>query len=74
MIKQEIKLEDYKNCLENNKIKSMSHQRFRSETYNVFTEKFIEHALNSNDDKRLQTLDRVALYLHCMSAGTVCKT
>ena len=52
----------------------MSHQRFRSETYNVFTEKCIEHALNSNDDKRLQTLDRVALYLHCMSAGTVCKT
>ena len=52
----------------------MSHQRFRSETYNVFTEKFIEHALNSNDDKRLQTLDRLALYLHCMSAGTVCKT
>ena len=31
-------------------------------------------ALRSNDDKRLQTFDRITSYLYGTSAGKVCKT
>ena len=31
-------------------------------------------ALDSNDDKRLQTFDRITLYPYCTNAGKMCKT
>lgn len=54
VIKEEIELQDYKECLENYKPMLRSQRRFRSEAHNLFTEKFIKLALSANDDKRTQ--------------------
>ena len=48
-----------KKRVENNKTIIRSQQRFRSELHNVFREKVNKITLNANDDKRLQTTDRV---------------
>ena len=68
------KFNDYKYCLLNNEIILKSQQRFKSERYDVYTEKINEIALSSNDDKRLQTVDRITSYPYGTSAGKVCKT
>ena len=51
-----------------------SQQRFKSEKYDVYTEEVNKIALSSNDDKRLQTFDRIISYPYGKSAGKVCKT
>ena len=48
-------------------------QRFKSERYDVYTEEINKIALSSNDDKRLQTFDRITSYPYGTSAGKVCK-
>ena len=61
-IKSVLKFNDYKYCLLNNKIILKSQQRFKRKT------------LSSNDDKRLQTFDKITSYPYGTSAGKVCKT
>ena len=51
--------ENYKDCLSNNKIILKSQQRFKSDHHKVYTEEINKIALSSNDDKRLQTSDRI---------------
>ena len=51
-----------KKCLLNNKIILKLQQRFKSEAHNVYTEKINKIALSNNNDKRLQTLDRIRAY------------
>ena len=53
---------NYKDCLLNNKIILQSQQKFKSDQDNVNTEKINKIALNSNDDKRLQTFDQITTY------------
>ena len=65
---------DYKNCLQNNKTILKSQQRFKSEEPNVYTEEINKISLSSNDDKWLQTFDRIMSYPHGASIGKVCKT
>ena len=43
----------------NDKIILKSQQRFKSDHHNVYTEEINKIALSSNDDKRLQTSDRI---------------
>ena len=74
VIKRRLKFNDYKYCLLNNEIILKSQQRFKSERHNVYTEEVNKIALSSNDDKRLQTFDRIVLYPYGASAGKVCKT
>ena len=74
VIKRRLKLNYYKDCLLNNKIALKSQQRFKSERHYVNTEEINKIALSSNDDKRLQTFDRNALYPDGTSAEKVCKT
>ena len=62
VIKRILKFNDYKNCLLKNEIILKSQQRFKSETHNVYTEEINKIALSSNDDKRLQTFDRITSY------------
>ena len=62
VIKQRLKFNDYKNCLLNNEIILKSQQRFKSEAHNAYTEEINKIALSSNDDKRLQTFDRITSY------------
>ena len=45
-----------------NKVILKSQQRFKSEAHNVDTEEVNKIALISNDDKRLQTYDRITSY------------
>ena len=73
VVKRRLKFNDYKDCLLNNEIILKSQQRFKSEGNNVYTEEVSKIALNSNDDKRLQTYDRIASYPYGTSAGKVCK-
>ena len=53
---------NYKDCLLNNKIILQSQQRFKSDHHNVYTEQINKIALNSNDDKRLQTFAKIRTY------------
>ena len=68
------KFNDYKACILNNKIILKSQQRFKSERNDVYTEEVNKIALSSNDDKGLQTFDRITSYPYGTSAGKVCKT
>ena len=54
-----IMFKDYKDCLFNNKIILKSQQRFKSDHHKVYTEEVNKIALSSDDDKRLQTFDRI---------------
>ena len=63
-----------RDCLLNSEIVLKSQQRFKSEAHKVYTEDINKIALSSNDDKRLQTYDRITLYLYGTSAGKVCKS
>ena len=60
--KRILMFKDYKDCLFNDKIILQSQQRFKSDHHNVYTEQINKIALSSNDDKRLQTFDKIATY------------
>ena len=74
VIKGILKLNDYKNCLRNNELILKSQQRFKSEAHNVYTEEINKIALSSNDNKSLQTFDRITSYLYATNVGKLCKT
>ena len=48
------------------KIILKSQQKFKSDHHNVYTEEVNKIALSSNDDKRLQTFDRITTYPYGM--------
>ena len=56
-----------------NKVLHRSQQRFRSDHHKVYTEKVNKIALTSNDDKRIQTFDRVTTYPYGTNVFKVCK-
>ena len=58
VIKRRVIFENYKDSLFNNKTIMRSQLRFKSD-HHVYTEEVNKIVLNSNDDKRLQTFDRV---------------
>ena len=62
VIKRELKFNNYKDCLLNDKEVLKSHQRFKSERHDVYTENVNKIALSSNDDKRLPTFDKITAY------------
>ena len=74
IIKKEITFENYKNSLFNSKIILESQQRFKSDHHIVHTEEVNKIALSNNDDKRLQTFDRIATYPHGSNAFKVCES
>ena len=57
-----------------NKIILKSQQRFRCDHHEVYTEEVNEIALSSNNDKRLQTYDRITTYPYGMNAFNVCES
>ena len=65
--------ENYKDSLFNNKTILKSQLSFKSDHRNVNTEEVNKIALNSNDDKRLQTFDRVTTYPYGIDAFKVCE-
>ena len=59
VIKRRLKFNDYKDWVLNNEIIVKTQQRFKGERHDVYTEEINNIALSSNDDKRLQTFDRL---------------
>ena len=62
VIKQKFMFENYIDCLFNNKTIHRSQERFKIYYHNMYTEEVNKIALSSNDDKRLQTSDRITTY------------
>ena len=74
IVKRRLMFENYKDSLFNNKTIMRSQLRFKSDHHNVYTEEVNKIALNSNDDKRLQTFDRVTTYPYGTTAYKVCES
>ena len=66
--------ENYKDSLFNNNTILRSQLRFKSDLHNMYTEQVNRIALNSNDDKRLQTHDRITTYPYGTNAFKVCES
>ena len=62
VIKRELLFENFKDCLFNGQVILKSQHRFKSDHHKVYTEAVNNIALNSDDDKRLQTFDRITTY------------
>ena len=66
--------ENYKDSLFNDKIILKSQQRFISDCHNVYTEEVNKIALSNNDDKRLQTFNKVITYPYGTNTFKVCES
>ena len=74
VVKRTLIFENYKDSLFNNKTIMRSQLRFKSDHHNVYTEELNKIALNSSDNKRLQTFDRITTYPYGTNAFKVCKS
>ena len=74
MIRMLKTLKEQKNCLFKNEVMLKSQQRFKSEAHCVYTKEINKIALISNDDKRLQTFDRITTYPYGTNAFKVCES
>ena len=61
-------------CLFNDKNILQSQQRFKSDCHKVHTEEINKIAQSSNDDKRLQTFNKITTYPYGTNAFKVCKS
>ena len=66
--------ENSKDSLFNNKTMMWSQLRFKSDHHNVYTQEVNKVAINSNDNKRLQTFDRITTYPYGTNAFKVCES
>ena len=74
VIKQKLMFQNFKNCLFNNKTVYRSQERFKSYNHDVYTEEVNKIVLSSNDDKRLQTFDRIITYPYRTNTFEVCES
>ena len=74
VIKRRLMFENYEDSLFKNKTILKSQLRFKSDHHNVYTEEVNKIALNCNDDKRLQTFERVTTYPYGTNAFRVCES
>ena len=66
--------EKYKDSLFNNKIMLKSQQKFKSDHHKAYTKEVNKIALSSNDDKRIQTFDKITTYPCGTNAFKVCES
>ena len=62
IIKRRIMFENYKDSLFKNKTMLRSQLKFKSDLHIIYTEEVKKIAISSNDDKRLQTYDKITTY------------
>ena len=74
VMKRRLMFENYKDSLFNNKTILKSQLRFKSDHHDVYTEEINKIALSLNDDKSLQTLDRVTTYSYGTNTFKICET
>ena len=72
--KHRIIFKDYKDSLFNNNNILRPQLRFKSDFHNVYTEEVDKIAISSNDDKRLQTFNRVTTYPYGTNTFKVCES
>ena len=60
-------------CLFKNEVIIKSQQRFRSDHHRVCTEEVNKIALSSNDDKKLETFDKVTTYPYGTNVFQICE-
>ena len=73
VLKRQLIFENYKHCQCNDDLILKSQQRFKCDHHNIYTEKINEIALSSNDDKRLQTFDKITTYPFGTNAFKICE-
>ena len=74
IVKREIKFKNYMDCLLNDEVIEKSQQRFTSDHHSIYTEEVNKIALSSNDDKRLQTFDKVTTFPYGTIAFKLCES
>ena len=74
VIKRSLIFENYKDSLFNNRSILKSQQRFKSDYHKVYKEEVNKIALSSNDDKRIQTFDKIETYPYGANAFKVCES
>ena len=74
IVKREITFKNYRDSLFNDEVIIRSQQRFRSDHHRVYTEEVNKIALSSNDDKRLQTFDKVTTFPYGTIAFKLCES
>ena len=74
IIKRRLMVKNYEDCLFNNKIILNHNKDLKSDCRNVYTEEINKIALSSNDDKRLQTFNKITTYPYGTNATTVCES
>ena len=70
---RDILFNNYIESLFKNKVLDRSQQRIRSDHHKVYREEVDNIALSSNDDKRIQTFDRVTTFPYSTNVFKVCK-
>ena len=74
VIKPKTMVENYIDSLFNNNTILKLQLRFKSNHHDLYTGELNKIALSSNDDKRLQTSDRITTYPYGINAFKVCET
>ena len=74
IMKHRLMFENYKDSLINDKTILKSQLRFKSDHHDVYTEEVNKIAQSSNDDKRLQTFDRIKTHPYGTTAFKVCES
>ena len=72
-IVKEITFKNYADALLKGKVLIKSQQRFKSDHHKVYKEEVNTIALSSNDDKRIQTFDKVTTCPYGTNAFMVCE-
>ena len=73
IVKREITFNNYADALFNDEVIIKSQQRFRTDHHKVYTEEVNKIAVSSNDDKRIQTFDKVTTFLYGTNVFQVCE-
>ena len=73
IVKRELAFKNYMDSLFNEEVIIRSQQRFRSDHHRVYSEEVNKIVLSSNEDKRLQTFDKVTTFPYGTPAIKVCE-
>ena len=73
IVNRELMFGNYVDALFNDEVIIRLQQRFRSDHHRVYTEQVNKIALTSNDDKRIQTFDKVTTFPYGANVFKVCE-
>ena len=65
---------NYLDSLSNDEIILKLQQKFKSDHHNIYTEQISKIALSSNNDKRLQTFNKITSYPYGTNVAKVCES